>query len=114
MISGPQLDVQTCLLVSNPVRASRSSYGRSLPIAEWERLIAAARLTLHAVESFAKRHDYTDWVARARMSAADREALAHDILAAQPAWQAAFAIERGGDRLIAFADTKTLFVATAP
>lgn len=88
------------------------SHVRSLPIPEWQDLIAAGGLTLHAVESFPKRHDYAEWTARSRMTDADRDGLACDILAADPAWQAGFAIERDGDRLIAFTDVKTLFVAT--
>lgn len=88
------------------------SHVRSLTISEWERLIGDAGLALNAVESFTKRHDYADWTARARTTDSDRESLARDILAADPAWQAAFAVERDGDRLVAFTDTKTLFVAT--
>lgn len=87
------------------------SHVRSLPIPEWRRLIMAAGLRLDAAESFPKRHDYAEWTARSRMTDADRDALARDILAADPAWQTEFAIERDGDRLIAFTDVKTLFVA---
>lgn len=90
------------------------SHVRSLTIDEWSNLITAAGLTLRAVESFAKRHDYAEWTARARMTDVDRDALARDILTADPAWQAAFTVERDGNRLIAFTDVKTLFVATRP
>lgn len=87
------------------------SHIRSLTIPAWQRLIAAAGLALQAVESFTKRHDYAEWTTRSRMADADRDALARDILASDPAWQAEFAVERDGDTLIAFTDIKTLFVA---
>lgn len=90
------------------------SHVRSLPIPEWQRLVEGANFALDAVESFPKRHDYAEWTARSRMTDADRDALARAILAADPSWQAEFAVERDDDRLIAFTDVKTLFVARKP
>lgn len=87
------------------------SHVRSLSVDEWRRLIEANGLTIGLVETFYKRHDFLDWTTRSRMSDSDRADLARLFLDADAATQEALRVERDGDTLIAFSDTKTLFVA---
>lgn len=87
------------------------SHVRSLPIAEWETLIAAARMHVDVVESFKKRHEFDDWTARSRMTPEDKASLARLVLDASEAEREALQVEADGDRLVAFSDTKTLFLA---
>lgn len=87
------------------------SHVRSLPVAEWEALLAAAGLRVETAEAFRKRHDFDDWTARSRMAPEDKAALERLILAAPESWQDALQVEAEGDRLVAFSDTKTLFLS---
>jgi len=88
------------------------SHVRSLPVAEWEALIAASGLQVTHIESFRKRHDIDDWTTRSGMSAADRRTLETMMLEAPAGIRDLLAAEVTDGRLIAFSDTKTLFVAT--
>lgn len=90
------------------------SHVRSLPVAEWLALLAAAGLNVAAVESFAKRHDFAGWAARARVPKIDLPALAKLLLDAGSVVAEQFRIERDGGTLLAFTDEKTLFLAHRP
>jgi ubiquinone/menaquinone biosynthesis C-methylase UbiE len=94
-------------------RARDGSHVRSLTIDEWSNLIVAAGLEVRAVEPIPRRHEFDDWVDRAGVSTERRAALASELLAAPAAVQAAFQVERDGDRVVAFTDVKTLFIAVA-
>lgn len=89
------------------------SHVRSLTDQEWLHLLQTNGLTVQAIEHFPRRHDFADWTQRADVPEADLTALAQRLLDAPPAVQSAFKVERQGDRLIAFTDIKTLFLATA-
>lgn len=89
------------------------SHVRSLTIAEWTDLIDKAGLTLLHAETFTKRHDFLDWTSRSRMSVADRDRLERMMLDAEPGIREQFAPEIVDGRLIAFTDTKTLFLSLA-
>jgi SAM-dependent methyltransferase len=93
------------------------SHVRSLTMGEWQALIVDAGLTLTVAEPFRKRHDFDDWATRSRVSPAVRTDL--ELLAARtdPAITAPFALEwasTSNSRLVAFSDTKTLFLASKP
>lgn len=87
------------------------SHVRSLAVNEWRQLIESHGLRVSLAETFFKRHDYLDWTTRSRMSDRDRAELARLFLDADATTQDALRVERDGDALIAFSDTKTLFVA---
>ncbi len=87
------------------------SHMRSLTVDEWLALIGEAGLVTTNAESFAKRHDFDDWTSRSRMTVGDRDALETMMLDASEAIQAQFAAEIRDGKLVAFSDTKTLFVA---
>lgn len=91
-----------------------SSHVRSLTIAEWEALITAAGLELDLAETFHKRHDFADWTGRSRMTDEDRTTLERMMLDADPATREEHRAEITDGRLIAFQDTKTLFLAHKP
>ena len=90
------------------------SHVRSLSIPEWQRLILGAGLELDLTETFHKRHDFADWTARSRMSAEDRSTLERMMLDADPAIRDEHRAEVVDGRLIAFQDTKSLFLAHKP
>ena len=90
------------------------SHLRSLSITEWQRLILGAGLELELTETFHKRHDFADWTARSRMSAEDRATLERMMLDADPAIRDEHQAEVVDGRLVAFQDTKTLFLAHKP
>jgi ubiquinone/menaquinone biosynthesis C-methylase UbiE len=94
--------------------ARDASHVRSLTVTEWSGLIAAAGLTLQAVEAFPKRHDFAQWTERALVPPERRGEVAKILLDAGPEAAAAFhlAIEHG--RLLAFTDVKALFLAVRP
>jgi|SRR5579884_466348 len=92
-------------------RGRDPSHVRSLTIGQWTDLLRASGFAVRAVETFRKRHDFAEWTARSRLPAAERPRLAATMLAASPELQTEFAVERDGDRLIAFTDAKTLFLA---
>lgn len=90
------------------------SHVRSLTIGEWKALIVDAGLTLTAAEPFRKRHDFDDWISRSHVSPAIRTNLEWIAARSDPATAALFALEWAGEDeppLVAFSDTKTLFVA---
>lgn len=91
------------------------SHVRSLTVTEWEALIVNAALTLTTMETFRKRHDFHEWTTRSRVDPKTRAELERMMLEARPVLTAPFEIERAGNGasgLVAFSDTKTLFVAT--
>jgi len=87
------------------------SHVRSLTVDEWQGLIAASGLDLIHAETFHKRHDFADWTGRSRMSENDRAGLERMMLDADDATRVLFQAEIVDGRLVAFQDTKTLFVA---
>lgn len=87
------------------------SHVRSLTIAEWMALIEGAGLDLTIAESFPKRHDFEDWTSRSRMTPEGRDALGRLVLEAPDELKQILKVEEVEDRLSAFSDTKTLFVA---
>ncbi|MGH2549994.1 MAG: methyltransferase domain-containing protein [Thermomicrobiales bacterium] len=87
------------------------SHVRSLTIGEWRALIEAAELKLTIAESFPKRHDFEDWTSRSRMTSEDRDALGELVLAASDELKQILKVEEADNRVSAFSDTKTLFVA---
>lgn len=87
------------------------SHVRSLTIEEWLELCQQHHLEVTHVESYRKRHDFEDWVARSRTSTEDRERLIDMMLGASPERQALFRVEIVEGHLVAFSDTKTLFRA---
>lgn len=90
------------------------SHVRSLTIAEWESHITAAGLDLDLSETFHKRHDFADWTSRSRMTDQDRVTLERMMLDADSAIREEHRAEITDGRLIAFQDTKTLFLAHKP
>jgi ubiquinone/menaquinone biosynthesis C-methylase UbiE len=87
------------------------SHVESLTIERWIALIEAAGLQVQAVETFTKRHDFDDWTSRSRMSVEDKAILERMMLDADDDIQRQFQVEIVDGRLVAFTDTKTLFVA---
>lgn len=87
------------------------SHVRSLTIEEWSDLCRQNGLEVTHIESYRKRHDFEDWVARSRTSSEDRERLIGMMLGASAERQALFRAEIVDGHLIAFSDTKTLFRA---
>ncbi len=90
------------------------SHVRSLTVEEWLDLIAAAGLDLVHAETFQKRHDFADWTGRSRMSEENRTTLERMMLDAEDGIRTQFQPEIIDGRLVAFQDTKTLFVARSP
>lgn len=90
------------------------SHVRSLPVGEWQALITDAGLDLIATEEFRKRHIFRDWALRTRIPEAEIPALGRVLLEGGPEMERVVEIERDGDRLIAFSDTKGLFLAIKP
>ncbi len=90
------------------------SHVRSLTVESWIELIENAGLTATNVESFTKRHDFDDWTSRSRMADDDKAALARTMLEADDTVRERFAVEVSDGKLVAFADTKSLFVALKP
>jgi ubiquinone/menaquinone biosynthesis C-methylase UbiE len=90
------------------------SHVRSLTIADWQALIEQAGLVLDLTETFHKRHDFADWTSRSRMTDEDRNTLERMMLDADPAIREEHHAEIVDGRLIAFQDTKTLFLARKP
>jgi hypothetical protein len=68
-------------------------------------------LQVDVTETFTKRHDFDDWTSRSRMTAGDRARLERMLLDADEATRARFEVEMADGHLLAFKDTKTLFVA---
>lgn len=92
------------------------SHVESLTAAAWQALILDQGMTLIAVETFTKRHDFDDWVTRSGVSASTRAELERMLLEAGPELRDMFDVRVGDSesKLIAgFSDTKTLFVALA-
>ncbi len=87
------------------------SHVESLTIEAWIALIEAAGLQVQAAETFTKRHDFADWTSRSRMSDEDRATLERMMLDADETTRTQFQVEIVDGRLVAFTDTKTLFVA---
>jgi len=87
------------------------SHFRSLTVEAWIGLIENAGLTATNVESFRKRHDFDDWTSRSRMADDDKAVLGRMMLEADDTVRGKFAVEVSDGNLVAFADTKTLFVA---
>ncbi|MGB3331058.1 MAG: methyltransferase domain-containing protein [Thermomicrobiales bacterium] len=102
---------ETGEFINHVERLRDPSHVRSLPIEEWQTLLAHAGLRVEVAETYPKRHDYDDWTARSRMTPAGKASLAALILGAPYAVRAALQVESDGDRLVAFSDTKTLFLA---
>lgn len=87
------------------------SHVRSYRRSEWRRFLEAAGLTVEVMETFTKRHDFADWTARSRLSAADRAALEAWVLAAPPTYRDALRIEVIDGRVVSHTDEKGLFKA---
>lgn len=90
------------------------SHVRSLTVVEWQALLMDSGLTVNAVESFAKTHNFADWTSRSRTSESDRQELARMLLTAHESRQRLFDIQIDPDRpdtVLSFVDTKTLFLA---
>jgi len=85
------------------------SHVRSLTIDAWTGLLEAAGLTVEAVESFTKRHDFADWTSRSRTSDEDRAELERMIREAPAVFRAGFETDNP-EKVVAFHDTKTLFL----
>jgi ubiquinone/menaquinone biosynthesis C-methylase UbiE len=90
------------------------SHVRSLTVAEWEALISSTGLVLDLAETFHKRHDFADWTGRSRMTEGDRATLERMMLDADPTIRDEHHAEIIDGRLVAFQDTKTLFLAHKP
>ena len=88
------------------------SHVRSLTVREWRSLLNEAGLGVEVMESFQKRHGFEDWVKRARVTSEVRGQLEALIGSAsekvQTKMQAAWDVN---GFLLAFTDTKTLFLA---
>jgi ubiquinone/menaquinone biosynthesis C-methylase UbiE len=87
------------------------SHVRSLTVEAWIGLIENAGLTATNVESFRKRHDFDDWTSRSLMADDDKAVLGRMMQEADDTVRGKFAVEVSDGNLVAFADTKTLFVA---
>lgn len=90
------------------------SHVRSLTIEEWSELIQDHGLNLLLTETFTKRHDFEDWVARSNTSDADRVELEQMMMTASDERKDLFSVEIEGNSLRSFTDTKTLFHAKKP
>lgn len=88
------------------------SHVRSLTSAEWQELLAQSGFTVSLAETFSKRHDFADWTTRSRVSGDDLHQLEQMMLDAPPAIQQAHQAEIVDHRLMAFTDTKTLFMGS--
>lgn len=86
------------------------SHVHSLTVEAWLDLIANSGLEAIQVESFTKRHDFDDWTSRSQMSDDDKAVLERTMLDADDVTRDQFAAEIVNGRLVAFIDTKTLFV----
>ncbi|HEY7033994.1 MAG TPA: methyltransferase domain-containing protein [Thermomicrobiales bacterium] len=87
------------------------SHVRSLTIEEWSGLIAESGLSLRAIESFRKRHDFDDWTARSRTTPEARATLVEMMRSLGNEAGSEFEVEWDDGRLVSFSDVKTLFVA---
>jgi ubiquinone/menaquinone biosynthesis C-methylase UbiE len=87
------------------------SHVRSLTVEEWSGLILGAGLSLTAVESFPKRHDFDDWTARSRTTAEGRTELTEMMRSIGEEAERVFEAEWDNRRLVSFSDVKTLFAA---
>ena len=94
--------------------ARDASHVRSLPVSEWQLLIAEAGLALRSVELFPKRHDFDDWTGRANVPEENKPGIARILLAAGPEVAEIFKLEIEDNRLLAFTDDKALFIADKP
>ncbi|MDQ3539369.1 MAG: class I SAM-dependent methyltransferase [Chloroflexota bacterium] len=91
------------------------SHVESLTLPAWRELLNDQDLTLVATESFAKRHDFEDWISRSRVTVDTRMELERMLIDADPTLRHAFDVRPGADDsqpVAGFSDTKTLFVAT--
>ena len=89
------------------------SHVRSMTIAEWTEMLQDAGLSVQAVESFRKRHDFFDWTARSRSSPEDCNVLTRMLLTSSAARKRLFAVEvdsNDPEKVLGFTDTKTLFL----
>jgi hypothetical protein len=85
---------------------------RSLTIAAWTDLIRSSGLSLQPTESFRKRHDFDDRTARSRTTPEAKAELTEMMRSIAPDAEAAFEARWHDNRLVAFSDVKTLFLAT--
>lgn len=90
------------------------SHVRSYRRSEWRQFLEAAGLTVEVMETFTKRHDFTAWTARSRLSPEGRAALESWVLAAPPACRESLKIEIVDGRVVAHTDEKGLFKARKP
>lgn len=91
------------------------SHVESLTLSAWQELLREQELTLVAIESFTKRHDFEDWTSRSRVTPGTRAELERMLLDADPALHNVFDVRLSPDdshTVLGFSDTKTLFVAT--
>lgn len=88
------------------------SHVRSLTVGEWSSLLEQAGLVVETTERFQKRHEFEDWVGRAHVTPEVRGQLEAMIQSAsetvQTQMQATWDVN---GFLLAFTDTKTLFLA---
>lgn len=90
------------------------SHVESLTLPAWRALLNDQALTLVVTETFTKRHDFEDWISRARVTPGTRVELERMLLDADPTLRDAFDVRPGADAfqpIANFSDTKTLFVA---
>lgn len=88
------------------------SHVRSMTIAEWTTMLQDAGFSVDVVESFTKRHEFSDWTTRSQSSAEDCNALARMLLTASERRERFFAVEadpNDPEKVLGFTDTKTLF-----
>jgi len=78
------------------------SHVRAYTVGEWRDFLAAAGLRVVHLETARKAHDFTSWTERMRMPAAERDALARDILAAPPEARDYFDVTERDGRLVSF------------
>jgi ubiquinone/menaquinone biosynthesis C-methylase UbiE len=99
----------------NEVEVRRDpTHVRDYRIQEWLGWMQELGLEVDVVEQFDKVHEFDDWAARARMSAQDKAALEHFVLAAPARVRAYFNVRSNGDKLVAFDDQKFLLRARKP
>lgn len=84
---------------------------RSYTEAEWRSFVEAAGLTVQHTEVHLKKHNFPDWVARAKMPAEAAAELTERYLNASPAVKAQFQIQIEEGQVRSYVDQKLLLVA---
>jgi ubiquinone/menaquinone biosynthesis C-methylase UbiE len=96
----------------NDVEVRRDpTHVRDYRISEWRDWLTQLGLDVDTLERFDKAHEFDDWTARSRMSAADKASLEHDILTAPARVREYFEVVEDNGHLVSFADQKFLLRA---